>query len=252
LAVMAAAAAVHERFRPIAERQGDLPAEREVGRRPVREEVADVLAEGVGEGGHAPHRSGWSGLIGSGAGGCETCRVSDGSAARVWGFALTAAGALVAGIGTTVVWTSVGLRQDLRGVLDSDFAGLDLPEGIAVLVLSVTTLIGVVVVRRLQGRGRVWGAVALLVMGVAIVALPVWTVLRAEDRAVDDVARVIADAGGLTIDEAISLVRAEPEFEVDVVTSGAWTSIIGGLVVVAGACMTLLWANRSTNAETVT
>ena len=74
---------------------------------------------------------------------------------RVAGFALAATGALLAGIGSTLVWTTAGLRQDARGVLDLDFRGLDLVEGILSLVVAAASLAVLLAMPRLHRTGRV-------------------------------------------------------------------------------------------------
>ena len=167
---------------------------------------------------------------------------------RVAGFAVTAAGALVAGIGTSFVWTSTGLRQDASGVLDIEFRGLDLVEGKVALVVAGATLLVLALVRRLHRSGRTRGAIGLLVAGAVLVAMPLWVALQADGRALAEVATVVADARGLTIEEATDLVRADPALTVFAETSGVWFSIAGGLLVVLGAGITLAWARRSEQA----
>jgi hypothetical protein len=164
---------------------------------------------------------------------------------RIAGFVLTAAGALLAGIGTTVTWTSTGLRRDLRGALDLEFRGIDLVEGIVALVVAGATLAGLMLVPRLRGTARVRGAVGLLVAGVALVALPAWVALRAEDRAVDELARVVADSAGITMEDATDRVRTDPDLSVRTDTKATWVPIVGGGLVVVGAGATLSWAVRS-------
>jgi len=163
---------------------------------------------------------------------------------RVAGFALTAAGALLAGIGSTLVWTTAGLRQDTEGVLDLEFLGIDLVEGIVALVAVGATVAVLVALPRLHRKGRVRGAIGLLVAGAVLVAMPVWVALRAEDRAVEDVAQVVADTGGLSNREATELVRTDPDLAVRADTGGAWLSIAGGALVLIGAAVNLAWARR--------
>jgi hypothetical protein len=69
--------------------------------------------------------------------------------------------------------------------------------------------------------------------------------LRAEDLAAQEMARVVARTGGLTEQEAIRLVRTDPDLAVRADTSGVWPSIAGGVVVVVGAAINLAWARRS-------
>ena len=164
---------------------------------------------------------------------------------RVAGFALTVAGALVAGIGTTLVWTSTGLRTDLRGVLDVEFRGIDLVEGIVALVVAVVALAGLPLVRRLRGDARPRVAIGLLLAGAALVALPAWVALRAEERAIDEVARVVAETAGVTIEEATDRVRTNPDLAVRAETASVWPSIAGGALVVLGAGTIVAWARRA-------
>lgn len=164
---------------------------------------------------------------------------------RVAGFAITAAGALLAGVGSTLVWTTAGLRQDEGGVLDLEFRGLDGVEGILTLLVAAATLAVLLAMRRLRRDGRVRGAIGVLIAGLVLVALPVSVALRAEDLATEEMARVVASTGGLTEQEAIQLVRTDPDLAVRADTSGVWTSISGGALVVVGATFNLAWARRS-------
>ena len=168
--------------------------------------------------------------------------MEDSTGLRTASSALTAAGALVAAAGTTIIWTSTGLRRDLRGLLDLDYRGLDLVEGIAALVLSVMVLALLADVRR---RGRLGiRPVGLLLAGVLLVALPAWVAVRAEARAVDEVAVVVARAAGITTEEAAARVRTDPDLAVRTDSSGVWLSIAGGVLVTLGGVTTLWWSRR--------
>lgn len=163
---------------------------------------------------------------------------------------LTAAGALLAGIGTTVAWMSTGLRRDLQGLLDLEFRGIDLMEGIVALVMAGATLFGLVLIPRLRGTARIRGAVGLLVAGVVLLALPAWVALRADDRAVDEVAGIVAEAAGISMREATDRVRTDPDLAVRTDTRGTWVSIAGGGLVVLGAGANLARALRSARGTT--
>lgn len=169
--------------------------------------------------------------------------MSDGSL-RTLGFATTAAGALLAGIGATIVWISIGFHEDTRGVLDSDFTGTDLAEGVAVLVLAAATLIALLAVSRVRGRARTIAATAIVVFGVAIVLLAAWAAVRADDRAIDEAAHTIAAASELSVDEAAERIRTDPELALDVETSGVAVPIAGGVLVVLGGAMSVRWVRR--------
>jgi hypothetical protein len=154
------------------------------------------------------------------------------------GFASTIAGAVLAAVATTTTWIATGLRRDLRGTLDLEFRGLDLAEGIVALVVAAVTLIGLVLLRRLRGSARVGVAVGVFACGLVLVALPVWVAFRAEGRAVDEIARVVAVSSGSTIEEATRLVRSDRDLAVRAEAT-VWLPIVSGVLVVLGAGMTL-------------
>ena len=162
---------------------------------------------------------------------------------RTASFALTAAGALIAAAGTTVTWTSTGLRQDLGALLDLEYRGLDLVEGIAALVVSGMALALLVDLRRRRGRPGL-RAVGLLLAGVMLVALPAWVAVRAEDRAVDELAIVVARVADITTEEAAVRVRTDPDLAVRTDSNGTWLSIAGGVLVTLGGVTALLWSRR--------
>jgi hypothetical protein len=169
--------------------------------------------------------------------------VQDPKALRVASFALVVGGALLAAVWTTVVWVTTGLGSDLRGILDLEFRGLDLAQGVAALVVSGLTLALFVDVRR-RGGDPGFRAIALLIAGVLLVALPAWVALRAEDLAVDEVAQVVARSAGISMDEATARVRTDPDLAVRTDTSGVWPSIAAGVLVTLGGVTTLLWIGR--------
>jgi hypothetical protein len=160
------------------------------------------------------------------------------------GFALTIAGAVLAAVATTTTWIVTGLRRDLRGILDLEFRGLDLVEGIVVLVVAAVALIGLVLLRRLRGSARVGMAVGVFACGLVLVALPVWVAVKAEDRAVDEIARVVAESSGSTIEEATRRVRTDPDLAVRSEAT-VWLPIVSGVLVVLGAGATLTSSVRT-------
>ena len=155
---------------------------------------------------------------------------------------LIVGGGLLAAGWTTAVWVRTGLESDLQGVLDLEFRGLDLAQGVAALIVSGLALALFVAMRRLRSDTR-FLAVVLLVSGVALVALPAWVALRAEDRAVDEVARVVALSAGIPMEEATTRVRTDPDLAVRTDTSGVWPSIAAGVLVARGA-VTVVWTGR--------
>ena len=164
---------------------------------------------------------------------------------RAVSFSLTAAGALIAGVGATTTWTTIGFRGDVQGVLDSDIVGTDMVEGIVVLVLSAATLGALLIARKAQDPIRRVAAVAIVAFGIAIVLLPAWIAIRAEDRAIDEAAQVVADTTGMSTQEAANLIRTNPDLAIEVSSGGVFIPIAGGVLVVLGGAMSVLSVGRS-------
>jgi hypothetical protein len=169
----------------------------------------------------------------------------DSTRLRVAGSVLTIVGALITGIGSTLSWTTVGLRLDTEGVLDLEFPGLDLVGGVIALVVAGLTLGGLALFRRVTLRARERLGVGLLFAGVVIMAMPLWVAIRAEEHAVESMAEVAAQTGGLAIEEAIELVREDPSLAVrSELGPGIWLTIAGGALVIVGTSANLAWTRR--------
>jgi hypothetical protein len=164
---------------------------------------------------------------------------------RVAGSVLTIVGALIAGIGSTLAWTTAGLRLDTQGVLDLEFRGLDLIGGIIALVVAVLTLGGLTLFRRATGRARERLGVGLLFAGVVTMAMPLSVAIRAGERAVEGMAKVAAQTGGLRIEEATELIREDPSLAVrSELGPGIWLTVAGGALVIVGTAANLAWTRR--------
>jgi hypothetical protein len=165
---------------------------------------------------------------------------------RVAGSVLTIVGALIAGIGSTLAWTTAGLRLDTQGVLDLEFRGLDLIGGIIALVVAVLTLGGLTLFRRATGRARERLGVGLLFASVVTMAMPLSVAIRAEERAVEGMAKVAAQTGGLRIEEATELIREDPLARAvrSELGPGIWLTVAGGALVIVGTAANLAWTRR--------
>lgn len=165
---------------------------------------------------------------------------------RVAGSVVTMVGALAAGIGSALAWTTVGLRVDTQGVLDLEFRGLDLLGGTIALVIAVVTLGGLALFRRARRPAQERLGFGLLLAGVLVIAMPLSVAIRAETRAVEGMARVVARSGGLTIVEATDLVREDPSLAVrSELGPGIWLTLAGGALVIVGTAANLAWTRRS-------
>lgn len=173
---------------------------------------------------------------------------------RVAGFLVTAAGALLAGVGATLIWVTVGI--EVAEGIDTVTRGIDVWDGVVVLVCAVLTLIAVLATR-MATSPRVRRAGATLVIAAGFVALSVSAafVLTASTRfePVDDdtLIAAIARAAGIPEDQ----VRATVQDTLDEVGAftrigpGPFLAIIGGLTGVIGGVLVLSWAGRTSDVD---
>jgi tryptophan-associated transmembrane protein len=150
---------------------------------------------------------------------------------RLTGFALTAVGALLAGVGAIQTWVTVGL-QHVQTNTNTAVPGTDLPDGKAVLGAAVVMLVSVLAIRLLGGRrGRATAAVLVIVAAFVCVAVSGAFIALAQHRS--DVLDIVADA---SVRDAVDyFVRVE---------IGPYLGLIGGALGFVGGVLSLAWATR--------
>ena len=165
---------------------------------------------------------------------------------RLVAFALTAAGALVMGIGSVLTWVTVGLADQVA--VQTASPGTDLAAGRFTLASAVVVLVAVIVSRQVRDRARAALAIVVIAAGSLSVILAGWFVKAAPDyySPVDDEELIAAlvSATGRTAEE----VRSALTSVIDQlggythVGPGPWIVIFGGALAIAGGVLTLRWA----------
>lgn len=170
---------------------------------------------------------------------------------RLWGFVLTAVGALLAGVGASMDWAVLGFTSDRGGALDVAVKGSDMWEGRVVLAAAVLALVATVALRLLTGTDA-RRATALLVvsLGALAMALAISVAIRADARfAGDGGLDEIATSLSARLDADPAAVRAQlreefgTELRVDL-GPGVWLTLLGGTLIVVGGSLSLAWARR--------
>jgi tryptophan-associated transmembrane protein len=167
---------------------------------------------------------------------------------RLAGFALTAVGALVMGVGARLDWVTVGLGQIPNS--QSVDNGADLLAGKIALGCAIAVLILVLVGRATSGRWRIALGIVTIALAAFVAALAAWFIVGAPDHysPVDNERLVAALAAVFkkTPDE----IRAGLASTIDQlggythVGPGPWVVIVGGVLVIVGGVLTLRWARR--------
>jgi hypothetical protein len=178
------------------------------------------------------------------------------TALRFAGFACVALGAVIAGVGATREWATVGFAADTEHELDVPWNGVDVWEGKVVLFAAVAALF-VMLAMRVSGSSGVRRGLALclIVLGVLCIALPVLDAITSEDRfgGTDGVDRLAAAlAVDLELPEDVVREQLAELLEQDLrveIQPGLWLTAFGGVLLVAGGILGLAWVRRGTGTE---
>jgi len=177
----------------------------------------------------------------------EPAEAPTGLGTRAAGFLLTVMGALLAGVGSMLDWITVTVRNFPEDIAPTA-KGVDLTEGKLVLGLAVVSLVAVLASRVGGTAGsRKGAAVAVLIAGLAIVAIGVRELANAEDRYVDDAIDELRETvGGLggTVEDVDAMADQLEELFVVQLGPGMWLALAGGIVTTVGGAVTLAWASR--------
>lgn len=179
----------------------------------------------------------------------EALSVSRPGPLRLAGFACTAIGALLVGLGATWDWATVHV-PGVTGTPISPFKGVDVWEGKVALFAGITILVLVIVSRLLAGRTATRGAAAIIVvLGLGAAALAASDVARADTRfraddGLERIARSVSDQLGLPFEDVLAqLKRVAPKLEIRA-ASGIYVTIAGGVLAAIGGILGFAWASR--------
>ena len=168
---------------------------------------------------------------------------------RLVGFACTAVGALLVGLGATMDWATVHV-PGVTGTPIPPFKGVDVWEGKVELLTGITILVLVIVSRLLAGRTAARATAAIiLVLSVGGSALAASDLVRADTRfraddGLERMARSVSAQLGLPFEEVLAqLRRVAPDLEIRA-ASGVDVTIAGGVLAALGGILSFAWASR--------
>lgn len=167
---------------------------------------------------------------------------------RSAGFLCASVGALLAGVGALLPWVTTAI-SGVPTEVSPTYVGVDLPDGIIVIVLALVMLVAALMTRAGTGDAARRGmAAVVIVSSFLIVGIAGASIVTADGRfestAVDDVVDDLTPQGATDeqrarIDDLLEL-RIGP---------GPWLALVGGVIGAVGGVLTLAWASPSTRQE---
>lgn len=170
---------------------------------------------------------------------------------RLAGFLALVVGAVLAGVGASMTWATVGFPSDTAGAADVAVKGLDVWEGVAALAIAAVALVATVVMRLVASTsGRRGIAAAVLLGGLVVGGLATADVARAESRfggreGLDEMAQRLAAQRGLPVDRVRTQLERSfgAQLRVDV-GGGLYATLAGGIAIALAGGLALPWAGR--------
>jgi Tryptophan-associated transmembrane protein (Trp_oprn_chp) len=143
---------------------------------------------------------------------------------------LTVIGGLLIGVGAVGVWLTVGIQNESG---HSSFRGTELPDGRVVMGCALVVLVAIVTVRLVRSRRVRYLIVAVTAAaGLVSVVVGVTFIDDGQDRA-----SIVAAIGvPRELWERFGVFRD--------LGAGPYLALVGGLLCVAGAILTLWWIRR--------
>lgn len=175
---------------------------------------------------------------------------------RLLGFFVLVAGALLAGIGATMTWATVGFPADVTHTADVIVKGTDVWEGVVVLAVAAAALVATMATRLVRpGAVRSVIAGAIAIGGLVVVALATLDLATATDRfggrgGLADIAARVADQLGQPVERVRALLEQSFGAALRVDTGpGLPIALAGGLLLAIGGALSLAWARRGPRAS---
>lgn len=166
---------------------------------------------------------------------------------RLWGFVLTVLGGALMAFGALRDWAAISLGDSSEGAIPTK--GIDVWQGKATLILGALIVVGILALRFVRPERRNAMAFAIVVAGLAALALGLWAVLALEsvvhDTGVDALIKVL-EGLGVSATKARQQILATLSKEGIGVNAqiGLWMTVAGGVLATAGGLVDLAWVRQ--------
>jgi hypothetical protein len=165
-------------------------------------------------------------------------RVVKPSPLRLWGFLLTVLGGALIAFGSIGDWAAVSLGSSTEGAVPTK--GIDIWQGTATVILGALIVVGILALRFVRPERRNAMAIAIVVAGLAALALGLWVLLAlksvVQDTGVDALARIY---GRQQVLQAMSKAGVAAKAQ-----TGLYMTVAGGILATAGGSVDLAWVRQ--------
>ncbi|MGZ5298430.1 MAG: hypothetical protein ACXWEJ_03600 [Actinomycetota bacterium] len=157
---------------------------------------------------------------------------------RLWGFLLTVLGGALVAFGSIGNWAAISLGNSIENAIPTK--GIDVWQGTATLILGVLIVIGILALRFVRPERRNAMAIAIVVAGLAALALGLWVLVALKsvvrDTGVDELAKLY---GRQQVLKTMSTQGIAVKAQV-----GLWMTVAGGVLATAGGSVDLAWVRQ--------
>ena len=157
---------------------------------------------------------------------------------RLWGFLLTVIGGALIAFGSIGDWAAITLGGGTVNVVPTK--GIDVWQGKVTLILGALIVVAILALRFVRPERRNAMAIAIIVAGLAALALGLWVLFALKsvmrDPGVDELVKVY---GRQQILDAMSKEGIAIEAQ-----AGLWMTVAGGVLATAGGFVDLAWVRQ--------
>ena len=166
---------------------------------------------------------------------------------RLVGFLLTVLGGALMAFGSIGDWAAISLGGSSEGAVPTK--GVDIWQGTATLALGALIVLGILALRFVRPDRRNAIAVAIVVAGLAGLALGLWVILALKsvvrDTSVDAFIQVLEGLGVAATKARQQVLEALSKQGIAVkAQTGLWMTVAGGVFATAGGLVDLAWVRQ--------
>jgi hypothetical protein len=166
---------------------------------------------------------------------------------RLWGFLLTVIGGALIAFGSIGSWAAITLGGGTVNVVPTK--GIDVWQGKVTLILGVLIVIAILALRFVRPERRNAMAIAIVVAGLAALALGLWALLAlksvVQDTGVDALVKLLVGIGVSATKAREQVLQTMSREGIAIkAQAGLWMSVAGGVLATAGGFVDLAWVRQ--------